>query len=231
MIAELIMGQQPASVTEAFRSLTRKEQATFSGWNMDGWVRWLAGLRGAYERRMSAMCSILDDGSFQLKQSTPVKDTDADWGVITKTRLISFDWPRGGMFLWMRIHLEDHPLFQQKGETIPVFDGKALQTAFFILCTHKPYLVLPAPGSMFGATPEISANRGWQYVRLCFAAETDERIPLLAHRLVAAVQKFWKIKSKKEMEDLIAEFSSGRVEELSAMDEVDNIGYGLGVGC
>jgi DNA-binding transcriptional MocR family regulator len=205
--------------------LSPREQLTFNGWSMDGWVRWLAGLRGVYERRMNRMCTILDAHSFQLKQSTPLKESDADWGVITKTRIMSFDWARGGMFLWLRIWFEHHPLWQTKGERVALFDGPKLATAWFILLTHKPHLVLGAPGSMFSANTSIAAERGWRHMRLCFAAEAEENIEPLAVRFGLALQKFWRIKTE-EMENLIEEFD---VQGLT-LDDVENAGY-YSMGC
>ena len=212
---------------QTFTALSRKEQRKFSGWNVDGWVRWLAGLRGEYERRMTLMAQILEEGAFQLKQSTPVRDSEADWGVITKTRLLSFDWPRGGMFLWMRVHFEEHPLWQAKGGSIvPLFDGPALATGLFILLTHKPYLVIAGPGRMFGATPEVSGTKGWQFLRMCFAAESHERTGELTRRVVDGIQKFWRIKSKDEMEMLVDEYSKGSAAGLD--DDASTIGFGFG---
>ena len=224
MIASLIMGIQPEA-TAKFNALSPKDKLTFSGWNTDGWVRWLAGLRGEYERRMNRMCTILDDNAFQLKQSTPVKDMDADWGVITKTKLISFDWPRGGMFVWIRIHFESHPLWHNKGDTIPIFDGPALATAFLMSCTHKPYLVLGAPGAMFSSTPEILVERAWGYIRLCFAAESEENIDGGSLRFAQALQRFWKIKKPEDMEKLVKEMPTAKVEEIEGLA---NIGYAMG---
>ncbi|KAK7427130.1 hypothetical protein QQZ08_006399 [Neonectria magnoliae] len=205
LIAELIKGPQPAATVAAFNALSLKEKVTFSGWKMDGWVRWLAGLRGEYERRMVLMCSILEDNTFQLKQSTPVRQTDAEWGVITKTRLLTFDWAHGGMFVWARIHFENHPLFEAKGVDIPVLDGPTLAIAFLIFTTHAPNLVLGSPGNIFSATPEIMAERGWRYARLCFAAESDENIESGSRRYVSALQKFWRIKDVADIEKLVKE--------------------------
>lgn len=225
MIASLIIGHQP-DATATFNALSSKDKLSFSGWKMDGWVRWLAGLRGEYERRMNRMCNILDENAFQLKQSTPVRDADSDWGVITKTRLISFDWPRGGMFVWIRIHFESHPLFGVEGNDIAVLDGPALATAFLMHCTHKPQLVLGAPGAMFSATPEIMKERGWGYIRLCFAAETEENIDGSSLRFALGLQKFWKIKKVAEIEKLIMEMPGTKTEEIEGL-----VNMGTVMGC
>lgn len=225
MVAEAIMGSQ-TEPTKTFRALSARDKLTFDGWRMDGWVRWLEGLRGVYERRMNVMCAHLDAGSHQLKQSTPISDLDADWGVITKTRLLSFDWPRGGMFIWLRVHFENHPLWQARGDSVPLLDGPALSAALMIFLTHKPHLVIAAPGTMFSATPALAAERGWQYMRLCFAAEDGERVEPCAKRFANGVQRFWRIKSVAEMEKLIHELGVGGKNNMGDFNTMN-----CGMGC
>ncbi|KAI1827934.1 pyridoxal phosphate-dependent transferase [Xylaria intraflava] len=224
IVAETIIGPQPEA-TAAFASTPFRDRATFSGWKTEGWVRWIAGLRGEYERRMNDMCHLLEEHAYQLKQSTPVRDADSDWGVITKTKLYEFDWPRGGMFLWLRIHFEHHPLFGAARSQGNVVDGPTLSAAFMIFLTHKPYLVLASPGTMFSATPEIAAERGWGYYRLCFAAETDEMNRACSTRLGEGVQKFWRIKKIAEIEALLDEAVTNEACEAEGLT---NLGW---VGC
>ncbi|KAI1377430.1 aromatic amino acid aminotransferase [Hypoxylon crocopeplum] len=225
VIAETIMGPQ-AEAAAAFASRSGKDKATFNGWKMDGWVRWLAGLRGQYERRMNRMCQILEDNSYQLKQSTPVRESDADWGVITKTKLYDFQWPRGGMFLWVHMRFETHPLWKAAGSKGNVINGTALSTALMIFLTHKPNLVLVSPGLMFSATPQIRDERGWAYYRLCFAAETEENIDACSLRFGEGVQKFWRIKNVKELEAILDEMNTFQAEEVS-----DLVNLGAWMGC
>jgi DNA-binding transcriptional MocR family regulator len=193
MVAELLMGPQPAAAEFAKKS--KADQLTFSGWKADGWVRWLEGLRGSYERRMNRMCTILEEGRFQLKQGTPVKSTESDWAVISKTKMYSFDWPRGGMFVWMQVHYEEHPLWGQ-------VEGPKLARALWIYLTTKPFLVLLAPGLMFSPTPEIAEEKGWQFFRLCFAAVTEDEVDKASKRTAEAIKGFWLIKDKKELDDI-----------------------------
>lgn len=176
---------------------------------------------------MNSMCSALDEHAYQLKQSTPILNDDADWGVITKTRLLSFSWPRGGMFVWIRVHFEEHPLWQAKGDSIPVIDGPALATALMGFTTRKPYMVLAAPGTMFGATPEVNAKRAWRHFRLCFAAESEELIEPSSRRFGAAVQKFWRIKHVEEIEKLVDDFTVSQ-NALDVDGGVSDLGFPLG---
>ncbi|GAP84130.1 putative aromatic amino acid aminotransferase [Rosellinia necatrix] len=223
MVAETIMGPQPEAAA-AFASRSLRDRASFTGWKTEGWVRWLAGLRGEYERRMNAMCTLLEEQAYQLKQSTPTRDADSDWGVITKTKLYDFQWPRGGMFLWVKVHFEDHPLFGAVGSQGNVIDGTALSTALMIFLTHKPHLVLASPGIMFSTTPQIATERGWAYYRLCFAAETDEMNSACSTRFGQGVQKFWRVKKVMEIEALLEEMGTLNIDELEGVTNISGMG-------
>ncbi|EFX01316.1 aromatic amino acid aminotransferase [Grosmannia clavigera kw1407] len=247
LLSELVRGPTPAALAAAVAGSSSSSRGvwgtkrsspsssgslgtsnSFAGWQTDGWVRWLEGVRGEYERRMTQMCTILDDNACQLKQGTPVRPSEADWGVITKTKLYSFSWPRAGMFVWVRMHFETHPLWQaaRSGSGGDILDGPAMQMALLLLLTSKPHLVIISPGDMFSASDEVHEARGWAYFRLCFAAESDENLVASTHRLVAGIQKFWKIKRVKEIEDLL-ESSPITAEDAAS---VTNLG-GLAMGC
>ncbi|KAI1098098.1 aromatic amino acid aminotransferase [Jackrogersella minutella] len=225
VIAETIIGPQ-AEATAAFEARPAKDRPAFNGWKMDGWVRWLAGLRGQYERRMNRMCRILEENSYQLKQSTPTRESDADWGVITKTQLYDFRWPRGGMFLWIHMRFETHPLWKAPGSQGNLINGTALSTALMIFLTRKPFLVVVSPGLMFSTTPQIREERGWAYYRLCFAAESEENIDSCSLRFADGVQKFWRVKNVKELESLLDEANL-----LSAEDMAGLTNLGIWMGC
>ena len=92
MIAELIMGSDDLKHGHAGGKSNR-------GWQIDGWVRWLQGLRGNYERRMQTMCSVLEEGK-ELVKSGRRKSINNEWSVIEKITLFGFAWPLGGMFVW-----------------------------------------------------------------------------------------------------------------------------------
>lgn len=212
MLSELIMGAQPAMAD--FKTKSKKDQLAFGGWKADGFVRWLAGLRGAYERRMHSMCSHLEDGRFLLKQQTPHRFSDADWAVISKTKMYSFDWPRGGMFVWVHIHFDSHPL-------AGVVSGPKLSDYLWVFLTTTPYLVLAAPGWVFSPTEEIRTEKGWQYHRLCFAAVTEEEVEKSSKRFAQGIKAFWMIKDRKEMEDIGGDID---VAELAGNRGLTNLG-------
>jgi DNA-binding transcriptional MocR family regulator len=211
------MGAQPEN-EERFNKLGKKEQRVFAGWKVDGWVRWLEGLRGSYERRMNRMCSILESGRFTLKQGTPLKAAERDWAVISKTEMYTFSWPRGGMFIWVRTNLESHPLWG-------AVTGPALSRALWIWLAKKPYLVLAAPGMMFSPTEEIRDGEGWKFFRLCFAAVEEAEVDACSQRFVDGVGAFWRIRDKKVLEGIEDESVEGEMEGEGVVD------LGCGMGC
>ncbi|KAB8303631.1 hypothetical protein EYC80_005027 [Monilinia laxa] len=205
MIAELVMGPQSASVE--FSKKSKSEQLAFAGWKTDGWVRWLEGLRGSYERRMNRMCRILEEGQYLVKQGTSRNISDSEWAVITKTKLYSFQWPRGGMFLWLHVHLETHPLAKQ----VP---GAKLAKYLWLYLTMKPHLVLASPGIVFSPTPEIAEEKGWQYFRLCFAAVGEDEVDKSSKRFAEGVKAFWTIKNKEALDDIDEFDAEGNAEAM-----------------
>lgn len=221
MISELIMGPQPAM--SSFKTKSRTEQSTFTGWKADGWVRWLAGLRGTYEGRMNSMCSNLESGRFLLKHKSPSSAStslDSEWAVISKTNLYSFDWPRAGMFVWIKVHFDNHPLADK-------IEGPKMGRLLWIFLTMKPNLVLAAPGAIFSPTDDIRDKEGWKYYRLCFAAVTEEEVEKSSKRFAAAVKSFWLIKDKKEMEDI----EPSTEVNIDGIEGLANLAIGMGGAC
>ncbi|PBP23366.1 aromatic amino acid aminotransferase [Diplocarpon rosae] len=164
-------------------------------WRCDGWVRWLAGLRGVYERRMNRMCGNLEEGRFLLKQNTPLRAADSDWAIISKTEMYSFSWPRGGMFVWVQLHYENHPLAH-------VIPGSELSDALWVFLTRPPYLCLASVGAMFSPTDQIRNEEGWKYFRLCFSAVSEEELDKSSKSFAAGIKAFWLIKDKKALNDI-----------------------------
>lgn len=195
LVAELIVGPS-SSATDPGRGGSKDG----SGWDTSGWVRWLSGLRGNYERRMQVMASILEDGKHLVHHKrTPSYPTDeADYELICKTQLFDFAYPMAGMFLWLRVHFESHPLFQICG-------GPKLAQALWVFMTTAPYRVLLAPGSLFSPTQEILDEKGWRYFRLCFAAVDDDVVKSSSEGFVRCVADFWAIEREKEIDDILKE--------------------------
>lgn len=224
MVAQLLIGTEGAlPPRESFFSSSNKTQ---NGWKVDGWVRWLEGLRGNYERRMNAMCNILEANKHVVKtgrrrkqtshhneqnQSTiNTTDDDSEWRHVVKLQIYDFDYPMGGMFTWLHFIYETHPLADK-------FPHSKLSAAHWVLLTREPYRVLPAPGVLFSANEAIQAASGYQFMRLCFAAVDEAEIEPLTQRLVNGIHAFWAIKKSEEIDELLEEspWMEARLAELT----------------
>ena len=186
MIAELIMGPHDKN--------GRGGGKNDGGWQTDGWVRWLEGLRGNYERRMQTMCNILEEGK-ELVKTGRRRSISQEWGIVDKVPLYDFVWPLGGMFIWVHMNFETHPLWKK---TTP----PKLAQALWVHLTTEKYLVLVAPGSIFAPTEEIREKRSWAYFRMCFAAVDEPDVEKLSRRFVAGVQHFWRQKNLDDIEEM-----------------------------
>jgi DNA-binding transcriptional MocR family regulator len=213
MIAELLVG--PAASGDPGKGGSKDG----TGWKVDGWVRWLEGLRGNYERRMQMMASTLEEGKYLIQDSKPKSNTfapdDMEYEVVHKTQMYDFVYPMAGMFLWLHARFETHPLFHE-------VDHARLFQALWVLLTTEKYRVLLAPGLMFAPQPQIAKEKGWQYFRLCFAAVNDDVIKKYSDNTVAAFQHFWTIDDVKEIDRLIEEDedADASLEQLTLNDMV-----------
>jgi DNA-binding transcriptional MocR family regulator len=212
MIAELLMGPHDSS------DPGRGGAADGSGWKVDGWVRWLEGLRGNYERRMQTMCDALDTGKELVKSGrraslnalTSDDDADDEWAVIEKTHIYSFVRPLGGMFVWVRFDFTSHPLAKEVAHA-------RLSQALWIFWTQKPYLCLVAPGSMFAPTPEIRDKDSYNCMRLCFAACPAEDVGPISKRFADGAQAFWRIRKKATIDKLLEDEETEGVDHVAGM--------------
>ncbi|KAL9586647.1 MAG: hypothetical protein Q9212_000782 [Teloschistes hypoglaucus] len=198
MIAEMIMGPQNRN--------GRGGGNDDLGWQTDGWVRWLEGLRGNYERRMQTMCHIFESGKQLVKTGRRRSMTD-DWSVVDTVSMFDFVWPLGGMFMWIQLNFESHPLWKK---TSP----EKLSRGLWIHLTTPKYLVLVCPGSLFAPTDQIREERSFRYLRICFAAADEEEIAPMSHRFVEGCKSFWAKKSLDDIDEDMAEDVEARLLSL-----------------
>ncbi|KAL9006612.1 MAG: hypothetical protein Q9188_000649 [Gyalolechia gomerana] len=198
MVAELIMGPHNPNGRGG-----GKEDL---GWKTDGWVRWLEGLRGNYERRMQIMCKIFDEGK-QLVKSGRRQSMSGEWSVVDAVPMYDFVWPLGGMFLWVKLNFETHPLWKKTSHD-------KLSRGLWIHLTTPKYLVLVAPGSLFAATEEIRQEKSFSYFRICFAAVDEVDVPGMSHRFVEGCRSFW---AKKRLEDIDEDMAEDVEQRLLAI--------------
>ncbi|KAF5874784.1 putative aromatic amino acid aminotransferase protein [Botrytis fragariae] len=195
MMAGLLMGSQPEEQAEFAGKKSQKEQASFTGWKVDGWVRWLEGLRGRYESRMNRMCKTLDDGRMQLPPFPEGFNSGA--AIPNSDSMYTFRWPRGGMSVWIRMNFETHPLYRK-------VRGLELSNAFWMMMLQKPHRVLVTPGHMFSPTNAVKEEEGWKYFRLCFAPVTEDEVELSSQRFVRAAHAFWMITNEQHIQEIQA---------------------------
>lgn len=198
MIAELIMGPQNRN--------GRGGGSDDLGWKTDGWVRWLEGLRGNYERRMQTMCKIFEEGK-QLVKTGRRYSISQEWSVVDTVAMFDFVWPLGGMFVWVKLNLETHPLWKKTSH-------EKLSRGLWIHLTTPKYLVLVAPGSLFAATEEIRVEKSFSYMRICFAAVDEEDVAPMSHRFVEGLKSFW---AKKKLEDIDEDMADDVDQRLLAL--------------
>jgi DNA-binding transcriptional MocR family regulator len=203
LVAEMIVGQDEKSA--------KSSKQIAPGWHMDGWVRWLEGLRAGYETRMQAMCTILEENKYLFHRSSETHELD-DWEVVDRVQMYDFVWPMGGMFAWVEIRFDTHPLREQ-------YSPERLSQAFWISLTQKPHLCLVGPGSMFAATP-TSAKKAHLYIRVAFAPMEADEVAPFTQRLVGGFRAFWQ---RKDLDGLSGD------EDAVALD-LPSFNF-LGNGC
>ena len=224
MIAELLLGPDHDGLSKNMKG-GKGGLPTGEGWKADGWVRWIEGLRGNYERRMTKMSKILDSNKYQVKSGrrnslTQAEDVD-EWSVIEKAQMYSFDWPVGGMFIWLKVHFENHPLYSTYKKAD---DVARLSRALWIFWTTKPYLVLASPGLIFSPTDEIREQEGYKYFRLCFAAINEDVLAPTSERLTDGVAAFWRIKDTKTVDKLLEEDEAAIESRAGLADMAQMVG-------
>jgi DNA-binding transcriptional MocR family regulator len=219
MIAELLLGPDHSGIDTSKKGGNGKGGLpSGNGWKIAGWVRWLEGLRGNYERRMTTMSRTLDAGKYLIKSGrrNSFEDEADEWSVVEKTQIYSFDYPVGGMFIWLRVAFEQHPVYRTYASSSSL---PRLSRALWIYLTTKPFLVLVSPGTIFSPTPEIAAKDGWRYFRLCFAAIDESELEGTSQRLSDGIQGFFKLKRKEDIEKLLEEDDAAVAERLEGSVE------------
>jgi aspartate/methionine/tyrosine aminotransferase len=124
--------------------------------------------------------------------------------------MYDFEWPKGGMFVWMKFSFENHPLWGKEGA-----DPAKLAKAVWVWLTRKPYLVLGAPGTMFSPNQEVREKEGWKHVRLCFAAIDEVEVNRASERFAQGVSDFWSLKKVKDLDEILDE-TEAKVNALNA---------------
>ena len=230
MIAELVVGPPSKHDRDGRESdpPARGGAEDGRGWRFEGWVRWLEGLRGNYERRMNAMCDVLEAGRDVVKAGRR-RSLDAAVGVDWAGSLCRDPDIRSSKLAWdeemcvvddeewsvvekTRIYDFVRPMggmftwvrfdFTSHPLASKVPHAR-LSRALWVFWTTKAYRVLISPGTIFAPTPEVRDNDGYNCFRLCFAACPGEQVKPFSKRFVKGAQAFWRIKDVKEIDKLL----------------------------
>jgi len=154
-------------------------------WHYDGYIRWLKALRIQYKGRRDYLVDCFAE-EFHLQQSISTQGYTAgaqvyyaslkpkrsfiplsEKDVAYSKPLFSFVPPSSGMFVWIELHLEDHPSFSSLGY-------KALEMKLWTEIAEAG--VLFGPGSMFSATPVDDDTPGHGHFRISFSNSTPEEL-------------------------------------------------------
>jgi len=114
----------------------------------------------------------------------------------------SFSFPKGGMFVWMKLYLDRNPRYQtmlKESQSVNAAEGAAVVSnwteAFWMDLIQEK--VLLTPGSYYtpiiGAGNErmIQAQPDVTFFRLTFAFETREEMKLGVERMANVFEKWW----------------------------------------
>ncbi|KAL8799707.1 MAG: hypothetical protein Q9182_005685 [Xanthomendoza sp. 2 TL-2023] len=137
------------------------------------------------------MCNIFEEGKQIVKTGSRQSMSD-EWSIVDTVTMFDFVWPSGGIFMWVKLNLESHPLWEKTSD-------EKLSRALWIHLTTPKYLVLVAPGSLFAPTEKIRAEKSFSYFRICFAAVDEANVAQMSHRFVEGCRSFW---GKRKLNDI-----------------------------
>lgn len=154
--------QQPSGFSQLLVYKMLKE------WGQDGWMDWVRNLRDEYQERRDLMISALSDHC----------EVDGE-------RVLEFEPPKAGMFVWTKVRFDLHPLASK----LPL---ETLSKALWIASTKHNSPALVNPGIMF-APDRNDLDKTLSFFRLSFAPSTKPEIGPASRSFGEAVQNFWSI--------------------------------------
>ncbi|KAK7451736.1 hypothetical protein VKT23_012415 [Stygiomarasmius scandens] len=167
-------------------------------WGQDGYLRWLLGIRENYGIRRDWIVDIVRDVFDVLPAGD---DYDNDFIAVIKGHgkdtnpvpLFSFSYPKGGMFLYIKVHLGQNPDFKalkDAGEEEPdekwtrEFWQELIQEKILVT-PHWFYAPVVGPGEEKKKEPDVA------FFRLAFSYESREDMYIGVQRLAKAFGKSW----------------------------------------
>ncbi|KIY73729.1 PLP-dependent transferase [Cylindrobasidium torrendii FP15055 ss-10] len=172
-------------------------------WQYDGYIRWLQALRLQYKHRRDFLIDSLADefhldlsiGTSGFRNGSQVYNVSFKRASAFSEKhsaqdgrpIFSFVPPSSGMFVWLKLHLED---FVPPGSPSAKIGIKQLETNLWVAVAEAG--VLLGPGLYFSATPVTDDMHGDGHFRLSFSSTTEEDFKRAAKLLSTTFRKFIK---------------------------------------
>ncbi|KAJ7180012.1 pyridoxal phosphate-dependent transferase [Mycena crocata] len=172
--------------------------ATLLEWGYEGYIRWLKALRLQYTLRRNTLLDCLAE-EFQMTvtasttgmwegcqvYSGSVKPKRSINGYFNEkapmsTPLFSFVPPTSGMFVWIKVHFDQHPEFTSLG-------SESLEMKLWIEFAEAGLLL--GPGSMFCPTGDYASETSGHF-RISFSNSENEEMKKATQIFGAVIRKF-----------------------------------------
>ncbi|KAK0453901.1 pyridoxal phosphate-dependent transferase [Armillaria borealis] len=168
-------------------------------WHYEGYIRWLRALRLQYQQRRDAFIDALAD-AFQLDMGIeinghrkgslvyhaslkPERQFSEKSSMRYSKPLFSFVPPSSGMFVWLKLHLEEHPSYTAVGY-------KALE--FKLWTALAEHGILFGFGSMFSASAVTDETKGDGHFRISFSSTEHDDMKKAASTFALVLREFMK---------------------------------------
>lgn len=169
--------QQPSGFTQLVVLRTLQE------WGKKGWLKWLSMLRQEYEERRNITVAALEK-----YKSNP-----------TNGKLIlDFEKPAAGMFVWMSVRFDHHPLAGKLSEL-------ELSRAFWSFNATHEQPVLITPGYFFAPSLDDAEHMA-SFFRISFAPSEKGDLKKETEGFGSNCVEFFQIDDLKRAKDLVAKF-------------------------
>jgi len=150
-------------------------------WKMQGWITWLKGLGFQYTKRRDYIVEAMHK-EFHISPEEIESSTQGEYIIVPRKQLISFVPPMAGMFLWIRIALEDHPRYDGSNSI------ELMDELWKRLAVTEDLLI--APGRMFAAGDE-QREEAAKYFRVAFSVGEEKEVDEMVKRFGRAVRWFF----------------------------------------
>lgn len=154
---------------------------TLKNWGHAGWMNWLESLEREYHERRDLLCRGLEK-----------------WMYMGAERILDYSPPQAGMFVWVLVHFEHHPLYE-------IIGSLNLSRAFWMFQTEQSRPTLVSPGYMFAPVPD-DADHMARYFRISFAPSDKQDLEESSNLVGEAAHKFWNVTDPARMTRLSEAF-------------------------